>query len=347
MSIFDDAKEAVSLRAFFESVGLPVVEIGKDLRSVRCPSGAICDDRPVQNADKYKVSLMRDGGAYFRCWSCGVSGDVVKAASLFWKCRQGDAAQKLLKDERLRKASAAMKTVMVDIAAQQQAVEHVANELFQHAGCSSEVRAYLSLRGIPKQIQEEAIERGLLAGLDGRHEGAAGELERICGRDALIAAGMLKDGKGASPVAYRPLLFRFGQHGFEARRIANIDGPGPKMLRYGAAVAPFVLPGLSDAHLITRSALDALSLRALGNEDTIHALPGESSWRSADDLRLPNPSWFGGIKGRCEIVFQGTSGSRDLAQQLAQSLGAAGIRASVAPLPDDCDMNTLLMQYVL
>jgi len=118
-------------------------------------------------------------------------------------------------------------------------------------------------------------------------------------------------------------------------------------LRYGATMAPFVLAGRSDEHVITKSAIDAMSLRTLGHQGTIIGLPGEGSWMKADDGSLPNARWFGHIQGSCQIAFKGSQSSDQMAQRLASALSGVGITAEIVPMPQGSDINDMLMSYMV
>ena len=358
MSVFTKAKGAVGLQAFLAQVGIPVVKIGQGLRTEHCPDKA-CNERPAQGADRWKVSLRENN--FWRCFSCGQSGDVIKAASLIWKVTQLEAAKQLVKQTHQVTAERMFETAMSDIAGQQDALEQVIDGLFGHIGCSPPVREALNRRGISDAVIDEAVAQGVLVGLSDEPGIAKAMLERACGKTALMTAGLWRENAMYPAMAFRPLLLRYGTTGLEARRINNDQIPqpgspgaaesgatgGPLALRYGAAMAPFVLAGDPAHHCVTKSAIDAMSLRTLGHTGTIAGLPGDSSWRSADSSGLPNPGWFAHIQGVCEIAFSGSDESDLKAQQLAQSLQGVGIVAKVIPMPAGCDVNDMLISSMI
>ena len=322
-NVFQKAKAACSLEALFEHEGAPLAERGSSgLRTHRCPSPSC-----VSGADPWKVSC-RDG--FWRCWTCGKSGDVVKAAALFWGTDQKSAAQKLA--ALTWKASREAAPQDTEEAARRQAALQICLErVIDGTGMSAGVRQYLHSRGISDEVIDPAVAQDKLRGLPD-HAGEAGELlERLCSRRWLEKAGLWRADSKFPTLGFRPALFLSGRAAVEARDIFSGVASmvhAPKVLRFGTAREAFALEATQDGQtaIITKSPIDVLSLRQLGFNGKLIAMPGDSSWRTADANDFKQ-SWFAGLKGKVSIALQNTAEGLVQADMLSKALASQGIES--------------------
>lgn len=314
----------------------------------RFPSGLRmegCFDPRCESGDRFRTSI-RNG--YFRCWSCGAAGDVVKAAALAWSMSQTAAARELL----AKQASFAARRVVASSAAGesaeqagQWAMTELTEKLFESRMMDDVVRTSLNRRCITNAAIDEALEHGLILGLPTDPHAAKAAVEGLVGGRLPRHAGMWRDGQTVPACVFRPLWFRHGQGCIETRAIAEgIKAAGSSLLRYGSASTPFTMPAIvrgQEPKVFCKSPLDALSLRVMGRLGEIAALPGDSSWVRADAGNMLNQAWFAGLR-TAHVMFSGHQAGRKRSMALATQLRNAGVEADVIKMPDGLDVNDML-----
>jgi len=314
----------------------------------RFPSGLRmegCFDPKCESGDRFRTSI-RNG--YFRCWSCGSAGDVVKAAALAWNMSQSAAAKELL----AKQATFAVKRVVAasasgeaaDLVAQW-AMTELTERLFETRRMDDAVRMSLNRRCITNAAIDEALEHGLILGLPTDPLAAKAAVEDLVGSRLPKHAGMWRDGLTVPACVFRPLWFRHGQGCIETRAIREgVKAAGSSLLRYGSASTPYTMPAIVRGHepkAFCKSPLDALSLRVMGRLGEIAALPGDSSWVRADAGSVPNQAWFSGLRS-AHVVFSGHEDGRKRSKALVSHLRNAGVAAEMIAMPDGLDVNDML-----
>lgn len=314
----------------------------------RFPSGLRmegCFDPKCESGDRFRTSI-RNG--YFRCWSCGAAGDVVKAASLAWNMSQSAAARELLQKKACfaaRKVVASSAAGDVADVAGQWAITELTEKLFETRFMDDAVRASLNRRCITNAVIDEALEHGLLLGLPTDPLAAKAAVEDLVGSRLPRHAGMWRDAQTVPACVFRPLWFRHGQGCIETRAIAEgVKAAGSSLLRYGSATTPYTMPAIVRSHepkVFCKSPLDALSLRVMGRLGEIAALPGDSSWVRADAGNMLNQAWFTGLRS-AHVMFSGHQAGRKRAVALVAHLRNAGVAAEVLTMPEGLDVNDML-----
>ena len=336
---FQKARQAVQLESFMA---------WERRTNKRFPSGLRmegCFKPTCDSGDRFRTSI-RNG--YFRCWSCGSSGDVVKAAALAWGMDQLAAARQLL----VKQAAFAVKRVVASSAAgefgdvvQNWAMTELTERMFEARMLDDAVRLSLNRRCVTNDVIDEALEHGLILGLSPDPSVAKAAIEDLVGTRLPRFAGLWREGLSVPACAFRPLWFRHGQGCMEVRAIPEgVKVSGTAFLRYGTAVAPFALPaklpGL-EPKVYCKSPLDAMSLRVLGRVGEIVALPGDSSWLKADLSSVSTHAWFAGVR-QAQVVFSGQPDGKRKARSLITHLRSSGVPADLIELPHGLDVNDLL-----
>ncbi len=349
MNIFSEVKEKVSLEAFLREQGFDLTRFPSGLRSRRCVSPACGSD--ALGSAKMRLSIRGERGDFWKCWSCGASGDVSKAAALLWGIRQDAAAKRLLQEAARRSAYNLMTMARTGApqtsVAQQRALEAIIRSLRHEPIMSDEVRAFLDGHGVRHDVTERAMRSGVIAGLPGEPGRARALLEKLVGRDQLRAAGLWHPDAPYPALAFRPLLGFLGSSGIEAVALKTDGSSGPAMLRYGEAREPYSLRTdawrSDDDWFVANGILETLVIKSIVSIGTsVMGIPGATSWRVGNsDLRT---DWFGSLSGKRVTVVLRDEQARPIpveSHALAQALHRRGVRvqnlaADDLPVSQDC-----------
>jgi len=294
------------------------------------------------STDNNKVSVRQN---QFKCFKCGARGDVIEACALFFSCSKHEAVLKLTGNDRPTFTPKIVATPKVDRPALLcviQAVLKVALPI------CSEVQEYLLGRGISLEVQQRAVDQGLLRSLPSTNATDNFQfLKGLCGVDQLEAAGLLTGEKRFAPASYRPLIFvsKDGQ-AMEFRLVREKTSAESKVIRYGL-MSPFWFKSSQTRLLIVEGAMDLLSALELNGTSSIIGLPGASSW-SID--------WFESWAGKKVVLaLDNDKAGQDAIHGYAdpngkhvlgikEQLEAAGCSASIYSLPSGIkDLNEQLL----
>lgn len=297
-----------------------------------------CFDPSCKNGDLHRTSLKQP---YFRCWSCGASGDVTKAASLAWSTTQRQAAVQLvdlgLKAAVIKDPSQLAPATVVDRAALIRVIKRVRKTAY----LSMQVLQYLRDQRILDAVINEALAAGVLVGLPGPPHEAQEWLQDVAGRDDMEASGLWRSEALRPACAFKPLWLL---HGHEALETASITGSQHGVdLRYGAATQVFTLAALqmNEPCFVSSCPLDALRLRVLGVQGEILGLPHQSAWRRTQAGDSPNAHWFASRR-KVVVAFGGEPAQVNEARSLVRHLDKAGIQASMMDAVPGCDLASMV-----
>jgi hypothetical protein len=282
-SSFDRAKR-IYLPAFLRSLGLTVNRQGNDSSYGMdyCPK---CHYGKHRGGNKVSVFVANDRLWRWKCYSCDSSPSTsIDFAAQHWGCSVKEAVERINNDTQIA-------IVQTEIAKPQdvevnEAMVKAIKRLKEGAGCLG-AKKYLGQRGIPDSLVEEAHGRGLVYSYhDTPYEAKLYLTERV-GYPLLKKAGFLKHSAWPA-IAFRPLVFPFGNDGAEFRLTREPKDNEPKAIRYGRLHHPWWWKSQEDKNstLIVEGVIDALSVIAMGWKGHVLPIPGVSGWRE---------DWFVGI----------------------------------------------------
>jgi len=348
MTVVDEAK-AIDLVSFVESNFGPGKQVGDSTRWRLCPA---CGDG---GALSHRMSVKR-GSNQWICFACKAKGSIIDFAGHLTGRTAKSEIVSVASDLVGRVGLSGVKTFDADAgvkarleseakaASLKVAVNMLSNEVVGRFVNKQAFRYLSSQRHLGKSVVCEALDRKLLSFLPEDPKESSGALIEICGKDLLMAAGVLKEGKTMVSWAYRPVLFfAFDRMSCEFRISHDPVNGEQKALRYGAPTAPWYWKGSNRSCVIAEGALDMLSQVCLDPDATVLGLPSSNNFKFswfeqlvkeglADDfiIRLDNDM----VKNPGAREYSGNHWSEIIRSQLLE-LGIS----SVIDLPDAGDIN--------
>ena len=310
VSAFEVARHA-PLREWWERLGLRA-PAGQKGNAPDCP---VCGPSSKGRRGK-KVSVDFARGLW-KCFSCGAGGDVIDLVARAQGASKLEAARLIagetpaeLRKPRPRKAQHPRRDDAED--------RKKASALTRLAALA---RGKTAERALAWLIEARKLPREVVAPFLGRGIVSLEALPRDAVEEAGRAAGMQKPGA----LLRRPLVFLYRNAAgvvvsAEFRSIGPLPQGAPKSIRLGRLHAPWSVPekGEAGATALVEGVIDALSLRALGFEGRILAVPGVSCWRD-EFLRH--------VRGELLLALDADDAGDEASDQLAKRLrGKARIK---------------------
>ncbi len=344
MSLFKQAKEAVSVASFFEEVlGATPRHFTGSLRYNVCPE--------CGSSEKHSGKVIVNGTGW-RCHGCDERGDVVRAAHLYWGIPMVDAARQLLGECATYRRTESEMVAKAPVIRDSEALKTVIKKLKEAPKVpNGDAYKYLSLtRGIPDAVIQEAMARELFVFLPDHPAHATRWLEKHVGKDLMIKAGLWKVGKNAPSMAYHPIVsFRGGDMAIEIRIAREATKDDLKVSSHGSQSAWVWKGEEGKGILVVEGFIDFLSAVALGTKRTIMGLAGCKNY----DIE-----WFGEPGPRDVLLALDADGpgqkatdghttkSGEYIPGLKKRLEDRGFRVFVHALPEGWDLNDELLSKV-
>ena len=338
---FDRARKEVDLASFVRQQvgGVDPKKIGASYRWATCPIPS-CGSG---SKDSRRFSVKGDCA---RCFVCGFQGGVVDLAAEIWGCDALEAAKRLLMADRppVKVVSLATESDVPE-EEQHEALHQVLTILRKHicvprpAGLT-----YLAgMRGLPHEVIEEALKRGIVGMLPCNPVEATKFLVDRVGKELLEKSGLWKPGKRMPGIAYKPLVFFMPDlRSAEFRMLKEPKPDESKSIRYGPLLYPWFWKGKTPGIMVVEGVIDMLSAVALGYRGSVVAVPGCNNWRA---------EWFEklAMKGMANVVHicldndteNPKNPGQTWAKKMAEALQVLGIRHRI-DAPKEGDVNDAL-----
>ena len=290
------------------------------------------------------LSVFRgdDGNWRWKCFACGEGGTAID----WMMAVSGDrsvveAAKAALGAEALPQFQSFTPVATDDGAAPEdvaesektQALIRCINTIRAKAGPGEpEVLSYFAGRGISAKAAGLLAATGVLRTLPADPYRAHRFLceiladEQHSGEAWLLKAGLLKEGKKFTALAYRPMLF-LGTTWLEARIIHAPAEKEPKAIRYGTQASPLSFrkdKGATSLITVVEGPIDLLSKIEMGVEpgQVVVCIPGVSSWK---------PEWLtAGVRSYSdalwELALDNDEPGHTCAEKMARVLDGVGGR---------------------
>lgn len=281
------------------------------------------------------------------CYACGEHGSVVDYAKhLYGYTSLIKAARAVLENSGTAFAATCFKRTMKNDNAEKErtdALHEVFVRIHRHGHSSvPKVVKYLEGRGISWQWQRDAFQKGILRMLPGTPREAMTFLKKYIGEELLRKAGLLKDGKRMSCLAFRPLVFLTPSLNWAEFRIAQDPEEGEKKaMHFGPKDTPFIWDdGRSENIAVVEGAIDLLSC-AFFWPGKIIGLPGVGTWVNQFD------KWFANCEGKKYFFYldnddAGVSNTKKLMEKLREHGAYAEDRRAVL---GERDVNEHIQHY--
>lgn len=312
---------------------------GRTLGANACPR---CGEGSA-HSNKLCVFRGRDERQRWRCHACGAHGDAADLLALL----EGIPLKEALKRVRGGALPAAVAPKAPTQPAHDPDVDlEAAREVLTrlHKGLpmwEPRVAAYLTKRGISREVIVEAAHRGIVRMLPANPVHARDLMLRLAGgADQLTRAGLWAGQNARWPAqAFRPLwFFPGGMTTVECREITAPKPGRPKAIRAGRLTKPFVWLGDPTRVVVVEGAIDMLSMVQMGERRTIMAIPGACSWRL---------EWFVAAHqrygSRFVIALDDDEAGNRMAAHLMGALNDRGIEAQRLVPPQGKDWNEALL----
>ena len=270
VSVFDVARHA-PLREWWERLGFRA-PAGQKGNAPDCP---VCGPSSKgRRGKKVSVDFVR---GLWHCFACGAGGDVIDFVARAQGMSKLEAARLIagetpaeLRKPRPRKAQRPRRDDAED-RKKASALTRIA--ALARGKTAERVLAWLTeARKLPREVVVPLLGRGIVS-----LEAVPRKAVEEAGRAAMTRPKAL---------LRRPLVFLYRNAAgvvvsAEFRAIAPLPQGAPKSIRLGRLPAPWIVPekGEARATALVEGVIDALSLRALGFEGRILAIPGVSCWR--------------------------------------------------------------------
>lgn len=299
MSDFDDIRQ-LSLTDFLSrQLRQEPRKMARSFRFSVCPD---CGESSTKSV-KLKVDVA---DRRCKCHACGFSGDILDVAMVLWGMNRQECINRLLNrsgtdnpiptikprkviDQAVLDADAKQKAESLKLALTK--LQELSTSYISDQKCLD----YLMIeRNIPQSLIVEAQRRKMLGFLPSDpHECRKVVVDHL-GMDLLHASGLWKEGKKASAIFFRPIMFFTpGAHAAEFRMLGEPNEDNPKSICYGSAKLPYVWTQQgSDRGVVLEGFIDMLSSVALGYKGNVIALIGCGSFQR---------DWFPYLAKRLDI----------------------------------------------
>jgi len=341
--VFQEAHK-VSLNAFFQSTtGVrPTRQTRTHVAYSYCPN---CG-QSERTSDKFSVQ----NDAFFHCFSCDCSGDVITLAVALWGCSRLEAARRLTGTADTPNTPTLPKAQepVVQDPERKIVLQRVLMIIGQIAldwartGDTRPHRQYLHGRGFSDATIDAALQRQMMAFLPEDSQTLTQLLVQEIGRPMLEKAGIWKPEKRMPGIINRPIVLFFA--GVQSAEFCRIR-PNPqlsKRIRYGSTDFPYFWKGTGNTNVvgITEGFFDLLSLVELDPTNDVLGIPGTSAWTESMFTRFaaqfPQPKTF-------HLWLDGDTAGRTSAKAMADCLTRLQLPFHDHPLPEGMDLNDFLV----